>query len=252
MKSIVLLILVVVSISSNAQIVDTLNSNQSTKKINHEIGINATSLLKQVVSLSNTNLPVLPYDLTYKLIFKKSAIRIGFGVNYSNTSVKTTTTSSSQTGPNPIEEIPTTSKSTNIFYRVGWEKRYPVHSRLMVCWGADIIGQVGNSSAQSSTSFNNLPQSFSQTKSNDDTKLTGVGLGVVGGFQFFISKRISVYTEVPLYLQQIHQVTISEVNQSNYNNFNGWTYSYNKQEQTTNSTKISLTLPVTVYLAIKF
>jgi hypothetical protein len=247
------ILLLVIPFTSLAQ--DTTKiAEPPAKKINHEIAINTTLLLKQIFNLSNNTFPTLPYDVTYKLIIKKSAIRVGAGINMTNSSLTTSTTSTNQnsapSGPDAV--VPTINKSSNLFYRVGWEKRYTVGTRVAASWGVDFAGQYGKSNSQSSSGFNSLPNNYNFTKTTDNLKMMAYGGGPVVGIQVFITKRISVSTEVPLYFQVIQQTEVTENFQNNYSSFNGWTSSTNTQTQTTKGTKFSLTLPVTLYLAIKF
>ena len=225
-------------------------------KFNHEVGINATLLLKQVFNLSNNTFPTLPYDLTYKLIRNnnKWAVRAGVGVTMNNSSVSSTTTSTNQnqiSGPNEI--VPTTTNSTNIFYRVGWERRYAIDSRIIAFAGFDFAGQYGTSNSQSSNVFNNLPGSYSYTKTTDNTSTMMYGGGPVAGIQFFLTKRLSLFTEIPIYFFYSTQKEVTD-NYQNQLDSNSGTYisSDNQQIQATKGSKLSITLPVTLYLAIKF
>ena len=253
MKKILLSLSILLTINTIAQ--DTTKVvEHKVKKVNHEIAVNTTLLLKQIFNLSNNTFQTLPYDLTYKLIVKKSALRVGLGVTMDNSSLTTTTTSTnpSTAPPGPDAIVPTITNSTNLFYRVGWEKRYMLGSRIGIFCGVDFAGQYGTSYSSSSSGFNNLPNSYSFSKTTDDLKMMSYGGGPVGGIQVYITKRISLSTEVPFYFQIIQQKEKVENYQNSFDPSNGWIASTNTQTQTTTNSKLSLTLPVTLYLAIKF
>ena len=258
MKKMLLLFSVFLTINSFAQ--DTAITKQKideASKLSNEIGLNTTLLLKQIFNLSNNTFPTLPYDLTYKLIKNKSALRIGLGITMTNSSVETTTSSTStfsttSTAPSPDATVPVESKSTNLFYRVGWERRYMLNKYIGACWGIDMAGQYGTSYSQSSNGFNNLPFSYSFTKSTDKLTLLTYGGGPMVGIQVFFAKHISVYTEVPIYFMLEQQKDVSETYQHSYSSSNGWNTTTNTQTQMTKGTTLNITLPVTLYLAIKF
>jgi hypothetical protein len=256
MKNFTFLSLFLFSVSCFAQ--DTTKKESTTKcKFDHEIGINATLLLKQIFNLSNNTFPTLPYDLTYKLIRNnnKWAIRAGAGITMNNSTVTSTTTSSNQSqvaGPDPI--VPTSSNSTNLFYRAGWERRFVFDKKIVVFAGVDLVGQYGTTNSQSSNVFNDLPNNYSYTKTTDKTSLMAYGGGPVAGIQFFISKRLSLFTEIPIYFLYSNQKEITDnyQNRSDASFANTYTSSNNTQTQITKGSKLSITLPVTLYLAIKF
>lgn len=252
MKKNTLFIAILFSLSGFAQ--DNQNPPMPEEfKISHEIGINTTFLVKQMFSLSSSSFTTLPYDLTYKLIRRNQAIRAGVGVSLNNSTVSTSTSGSSATpGPDPI--VPTYSKSMNLYYRVGWERRFALQSKVMAYLGLDIIGQSGNSSSQSSVVFNNLPNYYSYSKTTFDSKTMGYGGGPVAGIQLFLTKKLSIFTEAPIYFQYTTKTEKTE----NYSNFlqSGWgTPVYvstdDKEVQSTKGSRLTLALPVTIYLSIK-
>ena len=257
MKNLIFASLLILSASTFAQ--DTLKTESSRKcQFNHEIGINATLLLKQVFNLSNNTFPTLPYDITYKLISNnnKWAIRAGVGVSLNNSTVSSTTTTASLNQPpsGPDQAVPTETNSTNLFYRVGWERRFINYGKILPYAGFDIAGQFGTSKSQSSNVSDNLPFNYSYTKTSDKTVNNTIGGGPVAGIQFFITKKISLFTEIPIYFFYTQQKESTNSFQNQLDNNNSGTYTTSENDQTikTTSTKLSVNLPVTLYLAIKF
>lgn len=232
-------------------------------KIRHEVGANVTTLLKQVLSFSNTNFPTLPYDITYKTIFPNGALRAGFGVslnNSENASTTTTTTNSStsqpsQPGPDPV--VPTINKSSSLSFRVGYECRHAFEKNLIGSLGIDFIGNKQNSFSQSSGGFNNLPHNYNFNKTTDDISVSSFGFGPVGGLQVFISKRLSLFTEMPLYiLYATEKETTTSYSNSAFSSGSGGPLNFTAtnvvRQSTLETTTVTLTLPVTLYLAVTF
>lgn len=220
------------------------------KRHPHELGVNTTLLLKQVFNLSNNTLPMLPYDITYKYIMKKSALRFGIGltVDFSSSS---TTNSVSNTQPSPDPISPTYNRSAATFMRAGWEWRTRLARRFLFYYGADLAGQYGMTEAQTITVFNNLPNNYSYSKTNLSSSTAKIGGGPVAGLQWFAARRISIATEVPLYVMYSHQRTTTQDFEKNISFGNEQT-DYNTESETITGLNVALTLPVTLYAAFRF
>jgi hypothetical protein len=252
MKKILITVLVLAGLSASSQ------DSTSTKKIanddlaHHEIGINATLLIKQVLSLSTTNVTLLPYDLTYKYISNKWAFRTGLGIMSSSSTNETTSTTTSTVTPGPDASAPTTNKFFQASYRAGIEYRVPVKNWLLGYAGIDIAGVNSKSTDQSSNVFNNLPFSYQYTRTTDVTTTTSIGAGPVLGLQFYINKRLSIFTEIPIYI--MHTRTVEDID--DYRNVlqgsNIYVSTDNTQTQTTTGNTFRIILPATVYVAFKF
>lgn len=221
-------------------------------EVAHEFGINGTMLLKQVFNLSNNTFVMLPYDITYKRIVANSALRFGLGatVDYSKTS--TVNNSDNGTIPGPDEGSPTYHHAYDIYFRGGWEKRFPIEKRFLAYAGLDIAGHYGAVSSQTATVFNNLPNSYSYQRSTATSYVVDIGGGPVAGIQFYINKRVSLFTEIPMYV--FYSMSQDKtVDYSNTLQFNGGYFPHTSSSVTKASgVKLSVTLPVTLYLAIKF
>lgn len=209
------------------------------KAIHHEIGVNATYFIKQVFSLSNNTLPTQPYQLTYKLIARnRIAGRLGIGADMSSTS----TTVSGST-------IPRDTKNSNVYGRLGIEYRKQVGRHFLAYAGLDFVTQLINSKTTSSTTPNN--PGFSQTVVTTD-KNNAFGGGPVLGIQYYINKRMSLYTEMPItFLTGKSSETVNTTT-TNSNGFGNPTTTF--QSDITNSTNndFSIAVPVTIYFAVKF
>ena len=217
--------------------------------VSHEFGINSTLLLKQVFNLSNNTFPTLPYNLTYKMICNSSAIRFGLGFTINN--LKTTNPESTPpSGPDP--EVPTYSNSSEFFYRGGWEKRFSLGKRLVAFGGLDIAGKYGTSGAQVSFVFNNLPNSYSYSRTTISGLAYDFGGGPVGGIQVYLSKRFSLSTEIPIYFMYKYDKEVTE-NYSNVLQFTGeFVETTSRNTIITSGMDFTITLPVTLYMSVLF
>jgi hypothetical protein len=220
----------------------------------NEIGVNATLLLKQILSLSNSTVNTLPYNITYKhFCNKKWAFRTGIGFNVTNSSTSSSTASSSSAGTGPDQIAPTINRSFSASYRIGMEYRYRVSKRVVVYAGFDLAGFNLKSTIQNTQLSNNLPVSYQYSKTTDNLSSVSFGGGLVGGLQFYISRRISVFTEMPIYFFYNTQKEVTNNYRNVLQNSSGQYFSTdNTQTQLIKNTNFTLSLPVTIYLGIKF
>lgn len=258
-KAMLLSLVLLLSLNSFAQ--DTTKKDVPKERcaITNEIGINATDLMKQVLSLSSNTFTLLPYDLTYKLIFKNCAIRAGVGVYINNSQVSSTSTTTSQVivTPGPDQVVPNITNTATIFYRAGWEHRFMLGQRFTAYAGLDVIGKYGKTFTQSCNINNNLPSNYNYYKDKDNATTTAFGGGPVAGIQFFLTKQLSIFTEVPIYFQYSYQKSIIDDFTDNWQeSYLTYTYSFvtteTKQTNKTIGKGFQLVLPVTIYLALKF
>jgi len=259
-KAFILIAVLLLSLGSFAQDTTKTKVPKERCSITNEIGLNTTYLLKQILSLSGNQFQLLPYDLTYKMIFKHSAIRIGAGAVVSNSTTSNSTTvviPSTTTIPGPDQLAPNINNSATVYYRAGWEHRFLLGQRFLVYAGLDLVGQYGKIVNQYSSLDNGLPNDYYFYKNNSKSITTAYGGGPVAGMQFFFTKSLSVFTEVPLYFQYSYQKVISD-NYQNEWEYSNTTYTYAfvaTETKRTNKSKTNgfqLTLPVTIYLSLKF
>jgi hypothetical protein len=213
----------------------------------HEIGINATQLIKQVVGLSNTTPATLPYTLTYKYISGKKAFRFGIGASVARDKGE------SQPLNTPYQfyrPVPTYFNQTFADIRIGYEIQIPVEKRFVCYFGFDLVTAFDRENSFSVNVNDNLPSFYSYNRTTVDNSMFRIGGGPVAGFQFFISKRISLFTETPLYFTwskgnlKTESITDSDFGQ-------GQSITTINDINSTSATRLNITLPVTLYLAVR-
>jgi hypothetical protein len=240
--------------SSSLFLVSTAQEADSTMvrpKPQHEIGINTTMLLKQIFNLSNNTFTTLPYDITYNYAWKRAALRFGIGITYSNNKVNRTESSTAFI-PGPDDNVPTYDNSFSTSIRAGWERRYHFDRRFMAYAGVDIAAGMSEAKSQTVNVFNNLPNSYSFQKSTVEQNTVKLGGGPVAGLRFNISKHLSLLTEMPVYAFYNYS-KMTTVDYSKNIDFSGTTFiNTNTKSETTSGSSLSITLPVTLYLVVRF
>lgn len=221
------------------------------KKIQHEIGVNTTYLIKQLFS-SNNFIEIQPYQLTYKLIKKNWALRSAFGFNYYHSSSDEIIISDPYYYA-PDNLRPSYGKSTNVFGRFGWEYRFQLGRKIIAYTGIDIIAESFKSESENQTISNYLPYSYYFESSKSRVTRSSAGIGPVFGIQFFATKRLSIFTEIPIYFVQ----SATNSKRENYTNMlssssNNYESSYSNIISNQRNTSSKISLPATIYVAIKF
>ncbi len=194
-----------------------------TAKYRHQIGVNTTFFFKQFLNFSNNNaIAVSPYVLTYKCISPKNhAFRMGLGGTFNN---KTETNEGSGQPP----------RKTNAYtldFSAGYEYRQPLSERWLCFFGADAITNLVSSKVIATDASDEV---------TTITKNTKMGMAMVIGIQFNISKRISLFTET--------SVQFANTNSSFESKFRNNPI-FNSKE-TTKETSVNFVLPTSLFLAI--
>jgi hypothetical protein len=153
----------------------------------HQIGVNATRLIKELFSFNNNQLSTTnPYIITYKNIMGKGAFR--FGVGGISSKVKT--------NPNNGQALSTSiNKSVNL--RVGYELRRYLSKNWRCYYGLDAVYNYNLSRFSSQTPPSGFPPTSKDISNNSENFSAGGG-GVLG-FEFFISSRVSFNVETQAY-----------------------------------------------------
>jgi len=148
------------------------------EKAQHQVFINTTFFLKQLINLSNQNIAISPYILGYKCFFKKHGIRASVGGSFSK---KTEFPDSISTRIN---------NNNAIDYRVGYEFRHMFGKKWNLFTGVDFVGRQSFTGAKANSTFD-------ITKTSTSTN--SIGGGPFIGIQFNITKRIALFTETAFY-----------------------------------------------------
>ena len=151
----------------------------------HELGINVTNVLGNVLSL-NPNNASSPYGLTYRRHWKKISFRSGINFKFFSDE------NSDFVGGNfQLKKL----KNTNLDLRIGLEKHFPLSSKVLLSYGADILGgyETEFSSVEEFT-VNGTNQFFSS-----DERTLGMGAGPMLRLEYKITPHLFISTEASFY-----------------------------------------------------
>lgn len=192
-------------------------------KVEHQVFVNGTFFIKQLISLSNANLTISPYIIGYKCVFNdKHALRFSLGGNYA---------ASKQTPDSTLVKI---NKSGSVDYRVGYEFQHKFGKRWAIFAGADVMNSYTLSSSRANTNFDIVT-----------TSSTGwsIGGGPVLGIQLNLHKNVALFTECALYYN--YSETRTKTNSMNFPVLN-------VNKVTSYDQKAQFVLPTSIYITFKF
>ena len=214
---------IVFSFGAIAQSVDTAGAAHKKHKMEHDVYINTTFFIKQVLNFSSTSLAISPYIIGYKFFpVKNHGIRLAVGGNYNSHT------------QNPDSTFVQVNKSYEFDYRLGYEYRRSLGKSWVFFTGVDLVGAISGSSSKVN-SFTDIV-----TTSNGTWSLGG---GPVVGIQLNISKRVALFTETAFYYT--YSSTKSKTNSLNFPDLNS-----DKVTDVTQSGQFLL--PTSLYFLFRF
>lgn len=180
-KALLTTILFVFCIAAFAQ-----NDEPTETTYKNQIGVNATTFIKQFLSLGNNVFASnSPYVVTYKHINNNKGLRAGAGVVFSEF----------KQNPNNGSTL-TSNKTMNIDLRLGYEWQHSLGKRWGYYFGVDGLYSYDLSRTITSSVSGFPPQT---TEIVTDVESFGMGAGPVLGVEFKLSKRISFNAETTAY-----------------------------------------------------
>jgi hypothetical protein len=188
------------------------------KKLKHELGLNVTNLITDLLGNNNRSDPGT-YLLSYKKLKGSTAFRLGLNVNFSL----------NQQRFNGFDNNLT---NQNFQLRLGKEWRHDIAKRFQYYFGVD--GLVGYQSEQSAANVNGAT-----IIQKDEVAL--VGVGPVLGFQFALYDKLLIGTEGSLY------ATFNKT----FTDFTTFGSSF-IPARSSNGIKIQTGLPKSLFLILKF
>ena len=213
-------ILITAFFLSTFNIIFAQNDTAESKNFEHEIGLNVTNLLTDLLGNNNRSDPGT-YLISYKHLRGKRAFRVGLNVNYA---FKNTDNGFGQT----IKLV-----NQNIQLRMGKEWRRNITPKFQSYFGFDGLAGLLNEESTASVTNNFIVQ-------KDRTLIFGAG--PVLGFQFAIFDGLLIGTEGSLYATYNSISTTFET----FSNFQ------NPPARTSNGLNIQTNLPKSLFLILKF
>lgn len=148
--------------------------------LKHEIGLNMTSFVENIISFSGSIENTSPYLLTYKYHFPKHALRFGIGGAYS--------TSSLDVDNDPID---TRNIDADLSFRLGIERQYVLNPRWVTYLGGDLVYFFDQIKATADSDFDKVVT---------NRTVGSYGGGLVLGAQFNITPRLNISTESSIHI----------------------------------------------------
>ncbi len=147
-------------------------------KIHHEIGVNTTLLLKQIINFGDTKIAISPYAFTYKMLKNNKGLRFGIGMNLSSINERQLTFADNKTNLNQ-----------NANLRLGFEMQRAINSKWNTWVGFDAVANYTNN-----TNIND--SGFDRVSIGNRTK--GAGMAIALGAEWRFNKHFSIATEANL------------------------------------------------------
>lgn len=243
-KTCIVLIFVLGSFFTNAQ-----DSTTTVKKHRHEIGMNATVLLKSAVSMYYNNSDYIDlgnsyantYLIAYNNYFEKFALRFGYGQNiFGSLSDKNT----QGTNKSSNEQ---TSKNATFYFRAGLQKNYDINKSWNWYYGFDLAGSYQYMySKTDNTAADSLY--YPASKSESRTDALSYGGGPLLGVKFKFNERVCLSTETSLYFS--YNTSIEDTKTTPLYRYSP--YANNTSHTETSGFKFKVNIPVIIFLNIKF
>lgn len=199
---------------------------QTNTEYRHQVGFNFMWLGAKFFRIENSpQIKAHPYLLSYKYITKKQlAYRFGLGGEYS------------KRGPNGSNTSKIDTLNRNIFIRMGIEKRFNLGKNWRFFAGGDI--RFGHENQRVKIPLpNGAPEEYYYSNSRG----THIGLAPVMGIEMVISPYLSLVTETAL----VYTYTSSHKEQGDTR------YPILNEKSSDNINKISVSLPLNLYITIK-
>jgi hypothetical protein len=226
MKHLFLLLFTAITFYTRAQ--------DSAKVLQHEIGFNTVSLIKQMISNNPSSaLPQLPYDIFYNLYYK-DLVGIRLGLGYQNSHQETDIEG---------QQTPRNTDQSSLNLRAGASYNFVRTKRLTFNVFADYVMERQSLKTSNTSTIQSFPNPIANFTVENTETTTGNGGQLGVGVKYNLFKNLSLYAEVPFTF--IARATKSELSVTDDG----------LREVTSTSGKssfTSVTLPTTVYLVLRF
>jgi hypothetical protein len=209
-------------------------AQDSTRIINHEIGFNTVSLIKQVISNAPSNtLATLPYDFFYNIYYKNTiGIRLGTGIKISSTETQV-----------EGQKYPRITNKRDVDFRVGVSYNFASYKRATFNVFIDYVSADHKTETSNTSTVQTFPNPIERitTETTDYTRAEGGQVGV--GLKFNVYKNLSLYAEMPLTYTQQRTGTSVVINESG---------DIDSSTNTTWTNNTQFFIPTTIYLVLRF
>jgi hypothetical protein len=181
---------------------------EKTRQYNHYIGVQANQLLKQLINLNNSNIPVNnPFIIVYTVSNIKSGWNAHAGIGYVYKKI------TDKNSPANHE-----SKINDLDYRFGAGKTFMLGKRFEAACGLDFVGRY-NLDKTFTTSVIDFGNTTDSSNTNVTSKTTSAGFGAQFNLSYHISEHILIGTESSYYFSDAVEKQNVLVTETIINNF---------------------------------
>lgn len=204
------------------------------KLLNHEVGFNTVSLIKQLVSNNPTStLPQLPYVIFYNVYYKNLfGLRFGLGLTSNTIETKVSGQIDKKVTKNSTQDI-----RLGLSYNFIRTKRFVANVFGDYVYNKNIISSTNTSTVQAFPD----PISTITVESIDKTLGNGAQAGI--GLKYNIFKHLCVYTEMPLVFLSKNTTSETRIIDSGV---------IDKTTTNVHNNNLQIILPTTLYLVLTF
>jgi hypothetical protein len=212
------------------------------KKVNHFVSVQVNELIKQIFNLSGNNNTVIdnPYLLRYSVSFAKNKWAAHTGIGFRFNSID-------------AEEANNETTLTEVFYRVGMMRKSMLGKKVEIGYGLDYAGQNLNDVTTSSTVIEDF-STVDSTYSKFTNKTSAFGGGVHLELSFYITPRLLIGTETNYYFMKSvekENATVTETTKRRFDDVILQADISNENDKV-ETKEFAITVPVAIFLAVKF
>lgn len=163
-----------------------VHAQDSLSVSSHYFGVQVNQLLRQIFSLSNSQIASNPYLLNYSYN-GATGVGINIGLGYQVDQFK-----------NSDAFTDRETENSDLSLRIGPEKKSFVGKKLMVSVGMDfIVSRAYNKTKQTNKN------DFIESRVTSENKISGIGFGPRMSLNYFITDKIVVGTELNYYFRSL-------------------------------------------------
>ncbi len=175
--------LLLVAFLLSGLIASAQTKSEEKSSLNHEISIDATYFIKNLIDLSANYYSADPHFLRYKLHTRAGSLRLGGSIGGSNRNIEDSTQI-----PQLASNFNTESSSAYAF--LGWEFKTPLSKRFILNYGLDY--RFAHQKSYNKSMYGSISSSYYGEWEETNT---GHGAAAVLGIKFLLTQRFFLYAE---------------------------------------------------------
>ena len=189
---------IIVFALSLVSVINTTAQNDTLKPVkgNWGFSLNITGLINDI-KVENSKDAIGNYFIFARHYLKNDqALRVGLALNYQKQNFFTSDSVSISSGNRALQEVDSTISRFDFAFSLGLEKHLGTNKRLDPYVGGDLlIGRIGNTSTNANLEITDVTGTYKEQLIIQQDGGFYVGLGGLAGFNFFLTKNLSLGAE---------------------------------------------------------